>query len=400
MPNLAKKVDCCGCSACYSVCNFAAIQMRPDQTGFLYPAVDYFKCRECGKCELVCPVLNLNNKSSDNSIQPKAFVAQHRDEVILKQSTSGGAFTAIAEMIISLGGFVFGASFDKDFVVKHTSTDSFEGLAKFRNSKYVQSEIANTFIECKKFLDDDRWVCFSGTPCQIYGLLGFLNKEYEKLITVEVVCLGVPSPKLFSKYLSFRARTIPSIDSVIFRDKARGYSYPTMFIKGKKWGKNKYYRCGSEADEWLRLFLKGYSIRSVCRKCIFQSSSRNCDFTIWDCNNIGSEYKKIHKNGITNIIIWSRKGEQIFEKLQQQLRIYTVDIDISLSHIKRKPKHFDRCPELFFSDLDTLTPEQFFSKYSPRTMKIKIITSLRSLSYYMGFYRLARMVIQARRNWQ
>ncbi len=389
MPNLAKKVDCCGCSACYSVCSFAAIQMQPDETGFLYPLVDYFKCRECGKCELVCPVLNLYKKGLDNSLQPKAFVAQHRDEVIRKQSTSGGAFSAIAENIISLGGVVFGASFDKDFVVRHTYTDSFEGLAKFRNSKYVQSEIANTFIECKKFLDEDRWVCFSGTPCQIYGLLGFLNHNYDKLVTVDVVCHSVPSPLIFKKYLDLQQKRHSGIEKIVFRDKGKGYSYSTMAF----YDKNNVciYRKGSESDLWFRSFLPGLCDRECCDKCKFQSVTRASDITIWDCFGIAEISRDFDDNqGTTSVVAWSMKGLK-FIQCNDYLRKLEVSVnDFSDKLIRKNKKSIKVNHDDMYNDAHILEAKDFFRKYRPEGMVVKMKHVGREFLFNIHLYNLVK----------
>ena len=137
-------------------------------------------------CEKACPAI----KCDDFFInyKPRAFIGQHRDDNVRKQSTSGGIFTAIAEVIIGKGGVVFGASMDEEFVVKHTFVETINDLSKFRNSKYVQSKIGDSFKKCEEFLKNDRWVCFSGTPCQIHGLKRFLVEDYNKLITVDIVC--------------------------------------------------------------------------------------------------------------------------------------------------------------------------------------------------------------------
>ena len=172
------------------------IQMIPDEEGFLYPVVDTETCIHCGRCEQVCPV---SAKREEKSFPQEAYVLQHRDEDVRHESTSGGAFSAIAEWIIGQGGVVFGAAFTDDFTVIHTAVVEKKDLWKFRNSKYVQSDVGRTYEEAAACLSQGRWGCYSGTPCQIEGLAAYLGKPYERLITVDIVCHGVPSPLIWRK---------------------------------------------------------------------------------------------------------------------------------------------------------------------------------------------------------
>ena len=184
--------DCCGCWACENACPRQCISMEEDCEGFRYPHINQTSCIDCHLCEKVCPILNKVEEPIKNQ---KAFVVQNKDEEVLKESTSGGAFSAIANYVISKNGIVFGAAFDNNETVRHQYVDNYEDLKLFRNSKYVQSLIGNTYKEAKRFLDKGKLVLFSGTPCQLEGLFFFLrNKQYENLITIDVVCRAVPSP--------------------------------------------------------------------------------------------------------------------------------------------------------------------------------------------------------------
>ena len=214
MFQLTDKQDCCGCHACASVCARHSITMQEDNEGFLYPVVDASTCIDCGLCEKVCPVIN-----QDEPRKPlKVYAAKNRNEEIRRQSSSGGIFTPLAESVIREGGVAFGAKFDKDWNVVHAWTDTIEGIADFRGSKYVQSIIGDTYREAREFLKQGRKVLFSGTPCQIAGLRKFLRKEYENLLTVDVVCHGVPSPLVWREYLkeNTKGKEILRID---FREK-------------------------------------------------------------------------------------------------------------------------------------------------------------------------------------
>ena len=163
MIEITDKSTCCGCTACKSICPKQAIIMKQDEEGFLYPIIDKTKCVNCGLCDKVCPIKNAKEEKKEQH----AYILQNTNDEIRRESTSGGAFTAIAEYIIKNNGIVYGAIFDENYKVIHTGIDKIEELYKFRNSKYVQSEIGNCYSEVEQNLNNDRIVCFSGTSCQI-----------------------------------------------------------------------------------------------------------------------------------------------------------------------------------------------------------------------------------------
>ncbi|MDR1399243.1 MAG: Coenzyme F420 hydrogenase/dehydrogenase, beta subunit C-terminal domain, partial [Treponema sp.] len=187
--NLPGKSLCTGCHACFSVCPVSGIVMRDDAEGFLYPEINDDICICCGLCEKICPI-----HLQINSGKPlRVYAAKNQDEHIRGESSSGGIFTLLAEAVIHRGGVVFGARFNEKWEVIHDYTETVERLAEFRGSKYVQSIIGNTYKQVRDFLSGGRMVLFSGVPCQIAGLKAFLQKEYDNLLTVDLVCHGVPS---------------------------------------------------------------------------------------------------------------------------------------------------------------------------------------------------------------
>lgn len=381
MPNLVDKDHCCGCAACINKCMQNAIKMDPDYTGFLYPIIDKSKCIECGLCEKSCP--GLSPKRREEGPEPKSFVVQHNDNSIRYQSTSGGAFTAIASAVLKKNGVVFGAAMGDDFVVRHIFVDSVGDLEKFRNSKYVQSEIGDCYKKASVFLKQGIWVCFSGTPCQINGLLSFLGMDYPHLITVDVSCRSVPSPLVFQKYVSYKKKNNENANLVTFRDKKRGYSFCTLAwysnIDKKKVG-DSVYRNGSEADEWLRLFLKGFCNRLSCNDCHYQEMNRVSDFTLWDCWDITKVAPEWDDNkGTTNMVVWSEKGLALLKEMSDDIRYR----EYPLIHAKRgivrnmiiKPV-YDR--DQFYYDANEMEDTAFFRKYVPINAKV--------LAYSMGRY--------------
>ena len=261
------KSECTGCTACKSICPNEAIEMKEDEEGFLYPDVDKEKCINCGLCKKVCPIINIKKEIKK---EQSAFIINNKDLKVRKESTSGGAFSAIASYVIKNNGVVYGAAFNNDFEVIHKWIDKEENIKIFRNSKYVQSNLQSIFNEINNFLNEGRLVCFSGTPCQVEGLKAFLRKEYQNLVLVDVVCRAVPSPKFLRKYLQFISDNKlkrEKIKNVSFRNKDKyGYKYTQMKISSD----NYLYEEGVETDPYLRAFFRGYSIRPSCGECKFK----------------------------------------------------------------------------------------------------------------------------------
>ena len=197
MIEITDKSQCCGCTACASVCPKMCIAMKEDEEGFLYPEADASLCIGCGLCEKVCPVLHQGDARKPLAV----YAAKNRDENVRMASSSGGIFSLLAERVIDDGGVVFGARFDDNWEVIHDFAETKEKLVAFRGSKYVQSCMESCFVQAKRFLDGGRKVLFTGTSCQIAGLKNYLRKDYENLLAVDVVCHGVPSPEAWRKYV-------------------------------------------------------------------------------------------------------------------------------------------------------------------------------------------------------
>lgn len=188
---------CTGCHACYNICPKNAIKMVENSEGFLYPVIDKDKCINCNLCTKVCPLFK---KDKVEHKIPETYACYNKDNNIIKNSSSGGIFYLLAENILKNNGVVFGAGFDEEHNVIHIKAETLEELSKLMGSKYVQSSIRDTYKETKKLLEEDRYVLFTGTPCQIQGLKLFLNKDYDKLYLQDIICHGVPSPKMWKKY--------------------------------------------------------------------------------------------------------------------------------------------------------------------------------------------------------
>lgn len=391
MPNLVNWEQCCGCGACANRCPKQAINMVPNHEGFLHPVVDAEKCVECGACEKACP--GLNPTYNENALKD-AFVLQNKDDAVRYQSTSGGAFTAIAVEVIRRGGIVFGAVMTEDLKVVHDSVETVEGLARFRNSKYVQSEIGDCYSRAKKFLNDGRWVCFSGTPCQINGLIKFLGKDYEKLITVDVVCKSVPSPLVFQKYVEYKKNQEGNITDVVFRDKKRGFLYCTMahyLSHEDRRDARDVYRRGSESDEWLRMFLSGKISRHSCMTCPYQTAQRVSDFTLGDIWETGNT-KLDDNKGSTLVHVWTQKGLDFLNCIRDNVRIVAYPVERSRVMERKNTLTVQQNREKLFEDANNMEAKAFFARYAPYTMKVHIKDTGRYLLWRLGLQNLVRHV--------
>ena len=222
MIKITDTANCCGCTACASICAHEAIIMKPNELGFLYPQVDATKCVECGLCNKVCQ-FNENYDKSYNLDFPIAYAARHKDINEVMKSRSGAAFVAISDYILDHGGVVYGAG-DKDhFRVAHKRATTKEERDEFRGSKYVQSDLRGVFYRVKQDLMNGKMVLFSGTPCQTSGLNSYIGKRLRgNLILADIVCHGVPSPYIWKDYINYiESVNNTSISVVNFRDKEK-----------------------------------------------------------------------------------------------------------------------------------------------------------------------------------
>ena len=251
MITVIDKERCYGCEACRQVCPKQGISMKEDEEGFLYPFVDQTSCIDCGACENICIS---NQKGKKDSGVKAAYIAFSKDEAIRMNSSSGGAFSILASSVLQTGGLVFGAVFDENNTVHHIGIRNEEDLSLLRGSKYLQSRIEDTYCETKDALDNGRFVLFSGTGCQIAGLMSFLKKDYPNLLLVDVVCHGVPSPKVWLRYLSeLESRFGGKTNHIEFRNKKNGWSKYSLLLS---FSSQRQYTKGFYEDGFMQLFLK------------------------------------------------------------------------------------------------------------------------------------------------
>lgn len=342
---LASVDSCTGCSACTAVCSNEAIKMLPDLHGFITPVIDRNKCIECKVCRKVCPVIN---KKRGNSVVA-SYACINSDESVREDSSSGGVFYLLAESIIKSGGVVFGAAFDEEFDVKHILVDNMDDLSRLCGSKYVQSITGDTFKQAKICLSQGKKVLFSGTSCQISGLVSYLGKSYDNLVTVDFACHGVPSPKVWHHYVKYKESISRSkIREIKFRHKTPGWKRYSLLFKLED---------GTQHTElnsdnlYMKVFLNNLSLRESCYDCQFKGTERHSDITLADFWGIEKVRPDMDDdNGTSFVVLNSDKGQALFKGMKEKMVCEAVKTDEAIKYnpafTKSSAKH--RNYDLFF----------------------------------------------------
>ena len=321
MIDIDNKANCCGCGACVSACPQNALVMEPDEDGFLYPFLNELCCLHCDNCSRVCTYQKKEPRGSIKETYAAITVGVDRS-----RSASGGAFAGLAKTILEEGGVVFGSSlsFHRDKIkISHVLIDGIEELGKLQGSKYVQSEIGDSYAKAKERLKQGQIVLFSGTPCQIAGLYGYLGKEYENLFTVDLVCHGVPSEQMFLDYIrSEESKAGGKIIDFQFRDKSQGWKlYGSRTIR-KNSGELQIKYFEPEESSFYQLFLNGYTYRKNCYSCPYAGGNRMGDLTLGDFWGIEIVQPELlqenggpldEKTGISCLIANNEKGKKLLQ---------------------------------------------------------------------------------------
>ena len=315
MREICNSYACTGCMACANVCAHQAIKVKKDEEGFDRPVIDEALCVDCGLCKQVCPV----NNHPTTSEPLKVYSGWSSDENVRLSSSSGGAFSEIARPILEDGGVVFGCSLDEKLQAVHTYVETMEDLAaKLRGSKYVQSRIGDSYSKAREFLKQGRKVLFSGTPCQIAGLRNYLRRDYDNLITVDLICHGVPSPMIFEDYKKYIAESQKmTITDVKFRCKKSSWIFYNMTVTGhvEREREKKIYIGRYYEDPYIRGFLNDIFLRPSCSLCKFTSVKRIADFTIadwWGYDKLKNESRDFERKGVSLLYCNSIKATTLF----------------------------------------------------------------------------------------
>lgn len=344
-----KKEDCYGCGACSNKCPVSAISMEYDEDGFLFPEIDETRCINCGQCLNACPVVNFKKR---NHTEPECYAVWANQDLRMK-SSSGGMFSLLADYILKQNGYVCGASFTDDYqYVEHIIISDSSELDKLRRSKYVQSNTGQTYKIIQELLKNGKKVLFSGCPCQVAGLYTFLEKKYDNLYTVDVVCHGGNSVKAYHAFLKERAKG-RNIKSINFREKeVYGWGTPSVihFENGD------IFREGASTCTWYKGFLNGIINRKVCGKCPFATQIRQSDITLADFWGIEKYKPELNDNRGTSMVLLNNvQGQELFECVKINMTLcekvpYEFGWKRNGQLYKAQKSHIHR--DLFFQVLD------------------------------------------------
>lgn len=368
MKILSNENLCTACTACKHVCPVQAITMERKHDGFLYPHIDESLCIECGKCKQVCPVEN-----APTSYEGSACIATYnKNEEQRLKSTSGGVFYLLAQQVLKDGGIVFGAAYNNESKVVHRSVGSIDDIGALQGAKYVQSELNDKFLEAEEALKAGKKVLFSGTPCQIAGLKKYLGKDYENLLTADLVCHGVPSPLAWESYLEYRKDKDNQemiADKINVRSKETGwsrYAYSVQYTYNNGY----VYRKPSGQDPYMRAFVSNMTLRPSCNECHFKGLKRCSDFTLGDFWGIWNIKPEMDDNkGTSLVVIHSEKGKEYWKKIEEHCESSAVSEEEAYrenpSMMEASPIHPDR------DEILQRLNEQSFSVVEERLPDIK-----------------------------
>ena len=305
-PHLAPREHCTGCGACVSGCPRGAIRMSADREGFLYPEITD-ACVFCGHCTHICPSLKHRELRPD----PTVFAVWSEDDALRQQSTSGGAFAAIASFILESGGVVFGAAMDSDMRVAHTAIQHKDDLPRLMGVKLVQSDMGECFQQVRYYLDRGRFVFFTGTPCQVDGLYKYLGEYPELLLTADILCNGVPSPGVWCKMVdAMRYIKQRRVKAVQFCKKVIGSE--SRFVVEFDGGRQ--YDAPLLKSDYGRGLFRGLFLRPACYHCTYCNTKRVADLTIGSFRGLPPDYKQEQqKLGISMLLINTVKGAHILD---------------------------------------------------------------------------------------
>lgn len=322
------KSNCSGCHACYSICPKKCIEMQSDEEGFQYPSVDKTQCINCGLCEKVCPITHPVRRKSTDVV---GYAVKAKEDAIRMSSSSGGVFYLLASYVIDNGGVVFGASLDEKCRVRHICVDTKDDIEKLQRSKYVQSEIGDSYIKARNLLDDGKLVLFTGTPCQIAGLYSFLPREYDNLFTQDIACMGVPSPLVWERYKEHIGdQEKAKVLNVNYRDKTTGwkdYSIRISFDNGADQAVN------HNDNMYMQDFLLKYDLCPSCYDCKFKGIKRCSDITLADFWGIGHVLPDFYDDkGVSLVVLQSEKGKRIFEEISDNIDYQETDLNEAVKY--------------------------------------------------------------------
>lgn len=383
-PQLCDNKTCTGCMACVNVCAHGALTFTKDDEGFYRPLLNADKCVKCGLCEKTCPIITPVKRQNERDL--KVYAAWHKDEAIRAKSTSGGAFSALASVVLGKGGVVYGASYTDDLTIKHIEVSDDAGLDKLRLSKYAQSHIGDIFQQVKKRLFEGCWVMFVGTPCQVAGLKNYLHKDYDNLILVDFYCHGVPSIDLFQQYAKWLEAKHGKIQNFVFRDKRKGW-YDSLRVIEKANGNHHILR-GNDDAYWESFNHYDNSMQECCYACKVQGLPRISDITIADFWRIGQHVPFAHideiEKGVSSVAVNNPRLLSFIQEAEAFMCIEPRTIEESIkgnpASVKSSIRPKDR--DTLYKDLRVMSFDDLRCKYMTTTWKQKSVKIFREYLPY------------------
>lgn len=370
MINIINKKDCCGCNACGDICTHNAITYHTDHEGFWYPIVDKTLCTNCGLCEKVCPMLHLDTLHSYGQHSPKVYGGFHKNIAIRFDSTSGGAFSALANAMYKQGGYVSGAVFNEDWTVSNYISNNKKDLVRLRSSKYVESYAEGIYKKIRNLLISGNKVLACGSPCQMAALRTYIGKDYDNLIIVDFLCRATNSPKAYRKYLEMLEEQFGGkIIYIKAKNKDHGWrslARKVIFDNGKI-----YYGEGHE-DHFRRGYHLNYFERPCCYECKFKGLPRIADISLADFWGIENIDKTLDDNiGTSMILINTNKGQNFFDTIKNKMDIkefpaqiaFRANYNVIMGNCCTEPKNYNR--EQMFKDMDIMRFDDVAQKYFP-----------------------------------
>lgn len=320
--------ECYGCYSCYNICPTNSIEMLEDLEGFVYPNIDIESCINCGKCIEVCPYKS-DLPDITGNWKSKIYVARSNDKKNLKLSSSGGIFSELAEVIIKKRGLVYGVGFDEVFKAVHKSVSNMSDINVLRGSKYIQSEIGLLLRDIKEHLDAGKYILFCGTPCQVKGLKNYLGTRYTRLFTIDFVCHGVPSFKIFRKYLdSIEDNYNSKIVSIDFRNKENGW---TLYNQKIVFESGEYYKSNKLNNPFMMGFRNNAYLRPSCYCCEFAMKERFSEITLGDFWGLNVFHPLFYKDiGASLLMINSSQGNKLFQLIKDNIEFEESTINKAL----------------------------------------------------------------------
>jgi coenzyme F420-reducing hydrogenase beta subunit len=377
---LCSDEECTGCGACGHICPCNAIEMKLDEEGFQRPVI-LDNCTHCGLCQKTCPILQ--PLEMQRNPQPDAYVMWHNDGQIRRSSASGGAFGVFADDLLERGGVVFGAAYNPDFTVSMQKAESKEQLEPLRGSKYVQSFTGDSYRQVKHLLSQGRPVLYAGLSCQVAGLYGYLGKDHEKLLTLDLVCHGVPSVTVFQAYVQYMSQKLGSPVEAVNHRSPMDWSELVQYRVAIQTADGKTHYRTAQNDLFTNGFLSLVFLRPSCYQCPYCSLPRIADVTIGDFFGLGTikPFKKDTRNGVSQILVNSEKGCQTVvanaDRMFREQRDLFECVAYNTSLWKPSPKNPRR--ETFFQDFQSQPFEALVKPYFGQSIKAKCLRFIRSM---------------------